>query len=298
MILWYYVTLSFNDEEWCNNKQLISIKICRSIFEHLRRRYMLADSHCHLNMEYFKDDYVEIAERAYKTGVRLIVAIGTNYNDSKRGVEIANEIDYVYTSIGWHPHDTKDIKTLKNLLKITDLANHKKVVAYGEIGLDFFKNYSPQDIQKKFFRYQINVAKELKLPIIIHDRNAHEEVLKILKEENAALVGGVIHCFSGDAEYAKQVMDLGFFISFPGTITFKNNKSEAKKIIASIPADRILIETDSPFLTPVPHRGKRNEPAFVRHVAETIAEFKGISFDEIAEITYNNCKRVFNIKSA
>ncbi len=254
---------------------------------------MLIDSHCHLNMDYFKNDYKEIALKAYNSGVKKIVAIGTNYNDSKRGVEISNEIDYVYTSIGWHPHDTKDIKSLKNLLKITELAEDENVVAYGEIGLDFFKSYSPHNVQIKFFRYQINIAKELKLPIIIHDRDAHLEVLKILEEENASLTGGVIHCFSGDEEYAKRVMNLGFYISFPGTITFKKNINASKKLIKKIPIDKILIETDSPFLTPAPYRGKRNEPSYVRYVAKAIAEFKEISFEEVAMKTTENCKKLF-----
>ena len=259
---------------------------------------MLIDSHCHLNMEYFKDDYKETAKRAYEAGVKKIITIGTNYNDSKRGVKISKEIEYAYTSIGWHPHDTKDIKTLKNLLKITELAENEKVVAYGEIGLDFFKSYSPHEIQKKFFRFQINIAKELKLPIIIHDRDAHEDVLKILREENAAVVGGVIHCFSGDLEYAKQVMDLGFYISFPGTITFKKNITEAKKIISEIPMDKILIETDAPFLTPAPHRGKRNEPAYVKYVAEMLAKFKGLTFEKTAKFTTENCIKIFNLKKS
>jgi len=149
-------------------------------------------------MDFFKDDYKKVANRAFKSNVKLIITIGTNYQDSKRGVEIAEEIDFVYTSIGWHPHDTKFIKNLDNLLKIEKLAKSKKVIAYGEIGLDYFKNYSPKDIQKKYFRYQINIAKELKLPIIIHDREAHNDIIEILHQENAYVVGGVIHCFSGD----------------------------------------------------------------------------------------------------
>jgi TatD DNase family protein len=246
-------------------------------------------------MDYFKDDYKKVSNRAFSNGVKILVAIGTNYNDSKRGVEIAEEIEYVYTSIGWHPHDTKYIKSLDNLLKIEELAKSKKVVAYGEIGLDYFKNYSPKDIQKKFFRYQINIAKELNLPIIIHDRDAHEDIVNILKEENANKVGGVIHCFSGDYEYAKKVLDMGFYISFPGTITFKKNVEFSGELIKKLPLDRILIETDSPFLTPEPYRGKRNEPAYVKYVAKKIAEFRGLSLEKVAEITTNNCLKVFNI---
>jgi len=253
----------------------------------------LIDSHCHLNMDFYKNNYLEVAKRAFESNVKKMVAIGTNYSDSKRGVEIANEISYVYTSIGWHPHDTKDIGDLSNLMKIMQLSESEKVVAYGEIGLDYFKKYSPVDIQKKFFRYQINIAKELNLPIIVHDRDANDDVVKILKEEKAEKVGGVIHCFSGDINYAKKVLDMNFYISFPGTITFKKNIENAKKIINTIPFNKILIETDSPFLTPEPFRGKRNEPAFVKYVAEKVAEFKNISFEKVAKITTENCLRLF-----
>lgn len=253
----------------------------------------LIDSHCHLNMEFFKNDYKIVAQNAYENNVKKMIMIGTNYSDSKRGIEIANEIPYLFTSIGWHPHDTKEIGTLDNLMKIMKLAENKKVVAYGEIGLDYFKKYSPIDIQKKFFKYQINIAKELNLPIIIHDRDANNDVLKILKQENAKKVGGVIHCFSGDLEYAKKVMDMGFYISFPGTITFKKNLENAKNLISKIPLGRLLIETDAPFLTPEPFRGKRNEPAFVKYVAEKIAEIKEISFNDVATATTNNCLKIF-----
>ncbi len=256
----------------------------------------LTDSHCHLNMDYFKNDYKEVAKRAYNNDVKTIITIGTNYKDSVKGVEIANEIDYIYTSIGWHPHDTKEIGDLNNLMKIMKLAENKKVVAYGEIGLDYFKNYSPSDIQRKFFRYQINMAKELRLPIIIHDRDANDDVVKILKEEKAEVVGGVIHCFSGDLNYAKKVIDMNFFISFPGTITFKKNRDEVKKIIGKIPIDKILIETDAPFLTPEPYRGKKNEPSYVKYVAEKIAEIKNMTLNEVAKITTENCRKIFKIK--
>ncbi len=253
----------------------------------------LIDSHCHLNMDFYKNDYMDVAKRAYENNVKKIIMIGTNYNDSKRGVKIANEISFAYTSIGWHPHDTKEIGDLNNLMKIMKLAENDKVVAYGEIGLDYFKKYSPIDIQKKFFRYQINIAKELNLPIIIHDRDANEDVVKILKEEKAEKVGGVIHCFSGNLEYAKKVMDMNFYISFPGTITFKKNYSTAKNLILNIPLNKILVETDSPFLTPEPYRGKRNEPSFVKFVAEKIAEIKELSLNEIAQITTDNCLKIF-----
>ena len=255
---------------------------------------IFVDSHCHLNMDFYKDDYKEVAERAFKNNVKLIITIGTNYNDSKRGVGLTKEFDYVYTSVGWHPHDTKEIKGFEDILKIMKLAKeNKKVVAIGEIGLDFFKNYSPPEIQEKYFRMQINAARELNLPIIIHDRDAHEMVYKILKEEKAFEVGGVFHCYSGDYEFAKKIFDLNFIISFPGTITFKKNRQKAEELIKKTPLDKFITETDAPFLTPEPYRGKRNEPAYVVYVANKIAEIKNIDIEKLCNIVYKNTKEIF-----
>jgi TatD DNase family protein len=174
------------------------------------------------------------------------------------------------------------------------LCKDEKVKAFGEIGLDFFRNLSPRDIQLKRFREQIGLAKEVKLPIVIHDREAHQETMEILRSERAEECGGIIHCFSGDYEMAKTCIDMGFFISIPGTITFKNADG-FREIVRRIPLESLLIETDAPFLTPEPYRGKRNEPSFVRYTAQKMAEVKKLSFEKVAEVTTENALRVYKL---
>ena len=252
------------------------------------------DSHCHLNIDFYENDLEEVANRAFNENVKLILTIGTNLKDSINCIKVAEKFDFVYATVGWHPHDTKNINGFKDILEIMKLAKeNKKVVGIGEIGLDFFKNYSPHDVQEKYFRMQINVARELNLPIIIHDRNAHEKVYKILKEEKAHEVGGVFHCYSGDYEFAKKIFDINFIVSFPGTITFKKNKQKAADLIKKIPLDKFLTETDAPFLTPEPYRGKRNEPAYVKYVVKKIAEVKGLNEEEVCEAVIKNMKVLF-----
>ena len=251
------------------------------------------DSHCHLNMDFYEDDWLEVAKRAYDNNVKLIITIGTNLHDSKKGIEVAKNLNFVFCSVGWHPHDTKKIKNFEDILKIMELGNFKKVVAIGEIGLDFFKNYSPPEVQEKYFRMQINIAKELNLPIIIHDREAHERVYEILKEERANEVGGVFHCFSGDYTFAKKIFDLNFLVSFPGTITFKKNKERAEELIKKVPMDKFLTETDAPFLTPEPYRGKRNEPSYVKFIVQKIAEIKNVNEEKVCEAVIKNTKNLF-----
>jgi len=175
------------------------------------------------------------------------------------------------------------------------LCRNGKVKACGEMGLDFYRNLSPRDIQLKRFREQIGLAKELGLPIVVHDREAHEETLEILRSEEAEECGGIIHCFSGDYEMAKACMDMGFYISIPGTITFKNAEG-FREIVKRIPLDSLLLETDSPFLTPDPLRGKRNEPTYVRYAAQKVAEVKKVSLEKVAEITTENALRVYRLK--
>ncbi len=254
------------------------------------------DTHCHLNQSFYKDRWNEVAKRAFNENVKLIITIGTNIEDSIECVEVSKKLDYVYASIGIHPHDTKNVKGFDDILKLMKLAkDNEKVVAIGEIGLDFFKNYSPKDVQEKYFRMQINVARELNLPIIIHDRDAHDEVYKILKEEKAFEVGGIFHCYSGDYNFAKKIFDLNFLISFPGTITFKKNREKAESLIKKIPLDKILTETDAPFLTPEPFRGKQNEPMYVKYVTKKIAEIKNLDEEEVCMAVIKNVKRLFKV---
>ncbi len=207
---------------------------------------------------------------------------------------MAEQYDFIYAVVGWHPVDS--INMLPGDLDwIASLCDHSKVVAIGEIGLDYHWDTSPKDVQQRVFREQIQLARQKKKPIVIHNRDAHEDVVRILKEEDAKDVGGVMHCYSGSWETAKRCLDMNFYISFGGPVTFKNARVP-KEVLANVPLDRLLIETDAPYLAPHPHRGKRNESAFVRLVAETAAEITGRSVDEIAKITTENAMKCFGIR--
>ncbi len=253
----------------------------------------LFDSHSHVNMETFAGDLDQILERSFAAGMAGIIAIGTDVSDSIRGVEIAEQWPHVYATVGIHPHEVKNA-TEQSYQILKALADNKKVVAYGEIGLDFYRNHSPREVQVKEFIRQLVLAAELRLPIVIHDREAHQEVLEIIKVEQGYRYGGIIHCFSGDYKLAATYVDLGFMISIPGTITFRNNQLQAE-VVSRLSLDDLLIETDCPYLTPVPFRGKRNEPLYVQYVAEAIGKIKGESAEVVAEKTCNNARRVFRI---
>jgi TatD DNase family protein len=254
---------------------------------------MLIDSHSHLEMPDFRKDLETVIQRAKESGVEYIFTVGTEKKDWMRALEIAHSNPSVYAILGVHPHNAKEIdeETYPTLRK---LCRDEKVRAYGEIGLDFYRNLSPRDVQLKRFREQIVLAKELRLPIVVHDREAHEETLEVLKSERAEECGGIIHCFSGDYEMAKECIEMGFYISIPGTITFKNAEG-FQEIIKRLPLESLLIETDAPFLAPVPFRGKRNEPSYVRYTAQKVAEIKKISFDKLAEVTTENALRVYRL---
>ncbi|WP_224931074.1 TatD family hydrolase [Bacillus safensis] len=254
---------------------------------------MLFDTHAHLNAEQYKEDLEQVIERAKNEKVEKIVVVGFDRPTITRAMELIEEYDFIYAAIGWHPVDAIDM-TDEDLAWIKDLSQHEKVVAIGEMGLDYYWDKSPKDVQKEVFRRQIALAKEVNLPIVIHNRDATEDVVTILKEEGAAEVGGIMHCFTGSLETAKVCMDMNFYISFGGPVTFKNAK-KPKEVVKEIPSDRLLIETDCPYLTPVPFRGKRNEPSYVKYIAEQIAELREISFEELAELTTKNAKKVFRI---
>ena len=254
---------------------------------------MLIDSHAHLEMPDFKKDLEAVIQRAKESGVEYIFTVGTEGKDWKRTLEIANAHPTIYAILGVHPHNAKEIDD-QTYPMLRELCRDKKVRALGEIGLDFFRNISPREIQLKRFREQIGVAKELGLPIVVHDREAHAETVEILKSEKAEECGGIIHCFSGDDEMAKVCMDMGFFISIPGTITFKNAE-RFREIVRKIPLESLLVETDAPFLTPEPFRGKRNEPGYVRYTAQKMAEIKKVSFEKVAEVTTKNALRVYKL---
>ncbi|ACJ32417.1 TatD family hydrolase [Anoxybacillus flavithermus] len=254
---------------------------------------MLFDTHAHLNATQFNEDVGQVIERARAEGVSHIVVVGFDRPTIERAMELAEQYSFIYAAVGWHPVDAIHM-TDEDLSMIERLAAHPKVVALGEMGLDYYWDQSPKDVQKEVFRKQIRLAKKVKLPIIIHNRDATADIVDILREENAGEVGGVMHCFSGSIEVARQCMDMNFYISFGGPVTFKNAK-KPKEVAKEIPLDRLLIETDCPYLTPHPFRGKRNEPSYVKYVAEAIAELKGLSFEEVAQKTSDNAKRLFGI---
>jgi TatD DNase family protein len=254
---------------------------------------MLIDTHAHLSLPQFDKDRTEVIKRARDAGIKHIITVGTDSDDCRKAVALAQEHDFISAAVGIHPHDAKTINAETYSL-LRELAADNNVVAIGEIGLDFYRNLSSQEIQVQHFREQLWLAREVSLPVIIHDREAHQEVLKILQEEKAETMGGVIHCFSGDWEMAKACLDMGFYISIPGTITFK--KSDAyHKLVRDLPLDRMLVETDCPFLAPYPFRGKRNEPAYVQYVAKAVAGIKGLGCEAFAEITTQNAQKLFNL---
>jgi TatD DNase family protein len=254
---------------------------------------MLIDSHAHLEMEEFERDLEEVIQRAKESGVEYIFTVGTEKKDWGRAIEIAHLHPPIYAILGVHPHHAKEIddQTYPTLRR---LCREEKVKAYGEIGLDFYRDHSPRDVQLKRFREQIWLARELRLPIVVHDREAHRETVEILKSEKAEECGGIIHCFSGDERMAKECIDMGFYISVPGSITFKN-ASGFQEVVKGLPLQSLLLETDAPFLAPVPFRGKRNEPGYVRYTAQKVAEIKKVSVEEVAEVTAENALRIFRL---
>lgn len=254
---------------------------------------MLIDTHAHLEMREFNDDRDDVIKRAREAGVEYIITIGTTIESSRDAVMLAEKHDFIYAAVGIHPHEVKDI--LHPAYEILRrLAKHKKVVAYGEVGLDYHYEHSPRSDQKRKFRDMLREARELDLPVIIHDRDAHEDTLRILSEEWSPDLGGVMHCFSGDLEMAGKVIEMGFSLSVAGPVTFPKAES-LREVVRQIPIEHILIETDSPYLAPQPMRGKRNEPAYVRHAAEAIAKIKGLSFDDVSRITSFNAMQLFGI---
>jgi TatD DNase family protein len=256
---------------------------------------MLIDSHAHLEMPDFKRDLEQVIQRAKESGVGYIFTVGTEKKDWKKALEIADSHPSIYVILGVHPHNVKEIED-QTYPTLRELCQNGKVKAYGEIGLDFFRNLSPRDIQLKRFREQIGLARELGLPIVVHDREAHRETLEILRSENAKECGGIIHCFSGDDAMARACLDMGFYISIPGSITFKNAEG-FREIVKKIPLESLLVETDAPFITPEPFRGKRNEPSYVRYTAQKVAEIKKVSFEKVAEVTTENALTVYRLKS-
>lgn len=254
---------------------------------------MFIDTHVHLNAEQYNEDLQDVIDRALEAGVNKMVVIGFDQKTIKRAIELAEEYDFIYAVVGWHPVDAIDC-TDEDLHWIEELASHPKVVAIGETGLDYHWDKSPKEIQQQVFRKQIQLAQRVNLPLVIHNRDATEDVVRILQEEQAEKTGGVMHCFGGSVETAKTCIDMNFMISLGGPVTFKNAK-KPKEVATEIPLEWLMIETDAPYLAPHPHRGKRNEPGLVPLVAEEIARLKGVSIEEVAQATTENAKRFYQL---
>lgn len=254
---------------------------------------MFIDTHVHLNADQYEEDLQEVINRALEANVKKMVVIGFDRITIERAMKLVEQYSFIYAVVGWHPVDAIDC-TEEDLKWIEELAAHEKVVGIGEMGLDYHWDKSPKDVQQVLFRKQIRLAQKVKLPIIIHNRDATEDVIRILQEEEAHLTGGIMHCYGGSVETAKQCIEMNFMISLGGPVTFKNAK-KPKEVATKIPLENLLIETDAPYLAPHPYRGKRNEPALVTLVAEEIARLKGISIEEVAEVTTKNAELFFGI---
>ena len=254
----------------------------------------LFDSHAHYNDEKFQEDREKVLSQIYKSGVTKIVNAGYNLESSKQAIEIANKHEFIYATVGISPNDIEDYKE-EHLKEIAKLAQNKKVVAIGEIGLDYYWNKENKDLQKEIFISQIEIANKLNLPIVIHTREAIYDTLEILKN-NSCNKKGVFHCCPFNVDLVREGLKLGFYISFAGATTFKNSKN-ASEIINMVPLDKMLIETDSPYLSPEPLRGKRNDSRNVIYIAQKIAETRQISIEEVAKETYKNAKKIFGLKN-
>lgn len=266
---------------------------------------ILVDTHAHLDDPRYGEDIDKILERAKEAGLEYIVSVGclrqkTTHDPEisdanlKRLIEIMKKYDMVYGAVGIHPHDAGSA-VVGTLSKIAELAGDKKVVAVGETGLDYYYEHSPKDLQKDLFVKQINIARQLNLPLIIHSREAEKDTIDIIRHEDVRETGGVVHCFSGSYEMAKKCLDMGLYISFTGIVTFQN-AAALHELVRKIPVEYMLLETDCPYLAPQPHRGKRNEPSFVAFVAGRIAELKKLSYNDVARITTQNAKKLFNLQ--
>lgn len=253
---------------------------------------MLVDSHCHLDFPDFKDNIDDVLARMQAHQVSHALCISVNLEDVSQVIQLAEKYPHLYASVGVHP-DYEDV-TEPTVDQLIELATHPKVIAIGETGLDYFRLTGDLEWQRQRFRTHIRAAKALQKPLIVHTRQASEDTITLLKEENAQSVGGILHCFTESLDMARAAIDLGFYISFSGILTFKK-ADELRETAKQLPLDRILVETDSPYLAPPPHRGKTNEPAFVRHIAEHLAVLRQDSFENIARQTTANFCRLFNL---
>ena len=254
---------------------------------------MLIDSHAHLEMKVFDKDRSLVIERAKNAGITHVITIGTDLPSSIKALQLANEHDFIFSTIGYHPHNAAKIEP-STIEELGGMASEPKTVAWGEIGLDFFRNLSPPEKQIQAFEQQLDLAIQFNLPVIIHNRDADEDLTEILKKRGDYKYQGVIHCFSGNYDLATTFIEMGFYISIPGIVTYKNALS-MQDVARRLPLDRMLLETDAPYLTPVPKRGKRNEPLFVTYTAKKIANLRNMDFQEVARQTSENAKKLFRL---
>ena len=254
---------------------------------------MIFETHAHLDDERYDEDRETLIKGLKSKNIEIVVNIGADIATSKNTIELTKQYDFIYGAIGVHPHSAKEL-TNADLDWLRTQSSLDKIVAIGEIGLDYYYDLSERDVQKYWFVEQIELAKECKLPIVIHSRDAAKDTMDIVKESNGKEVGGVIHCFSYSYEVAKEYVDLGFYIGVGGVITFPNAR-KLKEVVDKIPLEYIVLETDCPYLTPVPHRGKRNSPEYISYVAKEVAKIKNMDYEEVLNITNNNGRNLYHM---
>lgn len=254
---------------------------------------MLFDTHAHYNDERFKEDLDELLGSMHENGIGLIMNACSSLDQIDEIKALCDKYDFMYGAAGVHPHEVEPL-TVSDMDILKKAAEHKKIKAIGEIGLDYFYDNAPREVQKKWFAEQIEIAKELKMPVIIHDRDAHKDTMDILRASNVRDCGGVFHCYAGSVEMAREILDWGMYIAFGGSMTFKKSL-RPREVAAYVPLDRIVTETDAPYLAPEPQRGRRNDSRYMHLIAQMIADIKGISYAEVEAATYENGKKLFNI---
>ena len=257
----------------------------------------LFDTHAHLHFPDYASDLDAVLSRARDAGIVGMVTIGTDRENNAAAVALAEQRPEVFATVGIHPHDAAEATDADFEALEVFARSSAKVVAFGEMGLDFFRNLSPRDVQETVFRRQLGLARRLGKPVVVHCRDAHPETLAILAEERVSEVSGVMHCFSADVDVAKRCLDLGLLISLAGPVTYKNARS-LPDVARFVPADRLVVETDCPFLPPHPHRGQRNEPAYAAITAAKVAEFRGTTLDVLGDVTTENARRLFKLPPA
>lgn len=254
---------------------------------------MLVDTHAHYMMDKFSEDLDQVILRAKEAGIGAVINIGTDITTSKQAIAQSEVYDFMFAASGIHPHEVSNVE-VNDWDVLTSLLNHPKNVALGEIGLDYYYDFAPKEIQKQLFEKQLKLAKDLNLPVIIHSRDAMQDTLNVIDSVSDALWKGVFHCFGGNKEDALKVLARGFHISFTGVITFKNFKET--DAVLSVPFNKLMLETDAPYMTPIPHRGKRNESMYIPLIRDFLAELHSVSKQEIEDVTSENAKALFNLQ--